>query len=152
MLEIKYTVKEMKNAFFFFTFFYIYLFLREREREQGWGRERRRHRMRSRLQALSCRHKVQYRAQTHKLWDHDLSQSQMFNWLSHPGDPRILFFFKFIYLFWERQRQRRWGRGKKRGRERIPSRLHTAGTESKAGLELPKLQDHDLSWNQESDA
>ena len=35
-----------------------------------------------------------------------------------------LFFHKFIYLFWERQRQCEWGKG----RERIPSRLRAATT------------------------
>ena len=29
-------------------------------------------------------------APTHEPWDHDLSQSQMLNWLSRPGAPRIL--------------------------------------------------------------
>ena len=38
----------------------------------------------------------------------------------------ILFFFKFIYLFWERQRQYESGRGTDGERPRIPSRLCAA--------------------------
>ena len=30
-------------------------------------------------------------SQAFKLWDHDLSQSQPLNWLSHPGAPEVLF-------------------------------------------------------------
>ena len=52
----------------------VYLFLRTRERERkrerahkkGRGRERGRHRILSRLQALSCQHRAQRGAQTHK--------------------------------------------------------------------------------------
>ena len=55
------------------------------------ARDRRRHRVWSRLQALSSQHRVWHRAQTHKLWDHDMSQSQTPNWLSHPGTPHLLF-------------------------------------------------------------
>ena len=36
----------------------------------------------------------------------------------------LVFFFKFIYLFF-REREHEWGRGKERGREGIPSRLHS---------------------------
>ena len=32
--------------------------------------------------------------QTHKLWDHDLSQSQTLHQLSHPGVLRILYLSK----------------------------------------------------------
>uniref|UniRef100_A0ABI7WN04 NPR3 like, GATOR1 complex subunit n=1 Tax=Felis catus TaxID=9685 RepID=A0ABI7WN04_FELCA len=60
---------------------------KERDRqecEQERARERGRHRIRSRLQALSCHHRVQHGARTHKPGNHDLSQSQMLNPLSHP--------------------------------------------------------------------
>ena len=53
----------------------------------------------------------------------------------------LRFFFKFNYLFWQRQKQREWGRGK----ERIPSRLHDASAEPDTGLELTKPWSHDLS-------
>ena len=69
--------------------FFIYFWERETEREQGRSRERRRHRIQSRLQALSCQHRAQLGAQTHKLWDHDLTCSRMLNWLSHPGSPSM---------------------------------------------------------------
>ena len=70
-------------------FFNVYLFLRETETEYEWvrGRERGTHRLRSRLQALSCQHRVPRRARTHELWDHDLSRSRTLNRLSHPGAP-----------------------------------------------------------------
>ena len=84
-----------KTMWFLFLFFKnIYLFLRERGRERDtdrerWrGRERGRHRFWSWLQALSCQHRGRCGAQTHELWDHDLSQSWKLNWLSHPGAPR----------------------------------------------------------------
>ena len=51
------------------------------------GRDRRRPRIWSRLQALSCQHRARRGAQTHRLWDHDLSRSRTLNWLSHPGAP-----------------------------------------------------------------
>ena len=57
-------------------------------------------------------------------------------------------YFTLIYLFWERQRQYKQGRSRKREGERIPSRLCTVSTEPHAGLELKKLGDHDLSQNQ----
>ena len=67
--------------------FWMFLFVFETEREQGRGRERGRHRIRSRLQALSSQHRARHGAQTHGLWDHDLSWSRMLNRLSHPGAP-----------------------------------------------------------------
>ena len=67
----------------------FYFWERQRESEQGRGRERGRHRIQSRLQALSCQHGAQSRAQTHKLWDHDLSWSRMLNPLGHPGAPHM---------------------------------------------------------------
>ena len=75
--------------FIYFIYFYVYLFLRQREteHEQGRVRERGRHRIRSRLQAPSRQHRARRGARTHKLRDHDLSQSRMPNQLSHPGAP-----------------------------------------------------------------
>ena len=64
----------------------------------------------------------------------------------------LLIYLKFIYLFWERRRQRQWRKGRERGRERLPSRLHAVGAEPDMGLEPVKLCDHDQSGNQELDA
>ena len=77
----------------------MFIFERERERErerasahtQRRGREREGDRIWSRLQALSCQHRDRRGAQTHKLWDHDLSWSQTLNRLSHPGAPPLVF-------------------------------------------------------------
>ena len=54
---------------FFFLTFIFYFWDRERQSMNGGGaeRERGRHRIRSRLQALSCQHRAQHGAQTHKL-------------------------------------------------------------------------------------
>ena len=71
---------------------FIY-FEREKEHELGRGRGSGRHRIGSKLQALSCQHRAWHGARTHKLWGHDLSRSQTFNWLSHPG-ALILFWIK----------------------------------------------------------
>ena len=59
-------------------------------------------------------------------------------------------FFKFIYLFWERQRQCELGRDREGGKQRIP--MHTDSAEPDAELKLTKLWDYDVSQNQESDA
>ena len=59
---------------FFFNFVtFIHFWERKTKHEWGRGRERGRHRIWSRPHASSCWHRAQYRAQTHKLWDHDLS-------------------------------------------------------------------------------
>ena len=83
---------------------FIYFWERQREHEQGRGRvrERGRHRIWSRLLALSCQHRARCGAWTHELWDHDLSQSQMLNQLSHPGTPRNLDFNKSARWFWHK--------------------------------------------------
>ena len=59
----------------------------------GGGAERERETQNlSRLQVLSYQHRAQRGSQTHKPRDHDLSQSQMLNQLSHPGPPPLLIF------------------------------------------------------------
>ena len=71
-------------------------------------------------------------AQTHGLQDHDLSQSQMLNQLSHPGAPM------FIY-FWERQRQNASGLGAESEGDtesKAGSRFWAVSTEPDTGLEL----------------
>ena len=89
-----------------FSYFYFFLnlnvyFLREThtymhthahtythtKRERRKGRERGRHRIRSRLHSPSCQPRAPLGARTHKPQDHDLSQSQTLNRLSHPGAP-----------------------------------------------------------------
>ena len=59
----------------------------ERERARAGEEQRGRHRIWNRLQALSGHHRARHGARTQKLWDHDLSRSQMLNHLSHPGTP-----------------------------------------------------------------
>ena len=87
-------------------FFDIYLFW---ESMNGGGAERGRHRIQNRFQALSYHHRARRRAQTHGLWDIDLSQSRPLNLLSHPGAPPSplkrgllnvcpLFYWIFIFL------------------------------------------------------
>ena len=120
---------------------FIYFWRRETKREWGRGREKGSQRIPSRMQALSCRHRAWCRAQTHKLWDHDLSQSQMLNQLSHPDAPEknvLMFIF---------ERENEWGRGRKRGRHRIGSRLQALSWQHRAwrGAQTHKLWDHDLS-------
>ena len=67
-------------------FFNVYFSERERERENWEGAEREEEREDSK-QALSCQRRARCRAWTHEPGDHDLSQSQTFTQLSHPGTP-----------------------------------------------------------------
>ena len=78
-------------------FFNVYLFLRG-----GRGRERGRHRIRSRIQTLSCQHKARRGARTHRLRDHDLSQSLTFNPLSYPGAPSYMIFYVIQSIYKKR--------------------------------------------------
>ena len=108
MVQTDVTKSVPSNNLIFLTFIH---FLRDRERQSmsGKGAEGGRHRIRSRLQTLSCQHRARCGARTHELGDHDLSQSQTFNRLSHPGTPFLL--FKKIFLcFWERGRELRKGK------------------------------------------
>ena len=50
-----------------------------------------------------------------------------------------VFVFKFIYLLWERKKKSACGRDRKRGRERIPSRLCTVSTEPHVGLKVRSM-------------
>ena len=81
-------------------FYVFFFFVREKQtgHERGRGRERGRHRIRSRLQSPSCQHRAWRRARTHKLWDYDLSWSQAFDWLSHPGAPPLPSFLKLTCM------------------------------------------------------
>ena len=121
---------------------------RDRDRDRVWagrGRERGRPRIRSRLQALSCQHRAWRGAQTHRLWDHDLSWSWLPNRLSHPGAPKT--FFLMLIYFWERKTEQEWGRGRERGRHRIGSRFQALSCQHRAwhGAWTRELRDHDLS-------
>ena len=69
------------------TSFFYCLFLRE---ERAWAGERQRERGTEDLrQAPPWQQRAWWGAWTHKLWHHDLSQSQVLNWLSHPGAPPL---------------------------------------------------------------
>ena len=77
-----------------FLFLTVHMCVHEREHEWGAGRdrERERDRIRSRPQALSCQQRARLEARTHRPWAHDLSQSRILNWLSHPGAPPCCIF------------------------------------------------------------
>ena len=66
---------------------FIYFWERQRQSMSGGGAEREGDRIWNRLRALSCQHRARHGARTHKLWDHDPSQSQTPNQRSHPGAP-----------------------------------------------------------------
>ena len=57
-----------------------------------------------------------------------------------------------VPIHFERDRDSTSRGGVEREGDRIPSRLRAAIAEPNVGFELPKPQDHDLRWNQESDA
>ena len=122
----------------------MYLFLRETETECEWvrDRERGRHRIWSRIQALSSQPRAQCGARTHELWDHDLSQSQMLNRLSHPDAP---FFLMFIY-FWRRETEHKQGRDRERGRHRIWSRLQALSCQQKTDTWLELMNCEIITW------
>ena len=68
----------------------------------------------------------------------------------------LLLFVKCLFIYFKEEREsackHKLGRGRERGRERIPSRLHTVSAEPDAGLHLMNCEsDHDQSQNQESD-
>ena len=47
----------------------------------------------------------------------------------------LLFFVLGLFIYSERQREDKWGRGRERGRERLPNTLPTASAEPDVGLE-----------------
>ena len=66
------------------------MFIFEIETQHQWGRGREREgnaESEAGTRVSTCQHRAGRGAQAHKLRDHDLSQSQTFNWLSHPGAP-----------------------------------------------------------------
>ena len=54
------------------------------------GKEQRERETEDFRQALCWQLRVWFRAQTHELWDHDLSWSETLNWLSQPGPQEKL--------------------------------------------------------------
>ena len=125
------------NIFRVLFLFLMFIYFWERETEHGQGRERERgrHRIRSRLQAVSCQHRAQLRARTHKPWDHDLSQSRTLNWLSHPGAPFLILLSVYSFL-------RVGGGTEKEGDtdSKAGSRLWAVGTEPDVVLELTNCE------------
>ena len=90
--------------------FYI-LFIFESENVcRSWGATPRERGTEELKWALCWQQQAQCWAQTHKLWDHDLSWCQMLNQLSHPGAPKVYLFLR------EGGRERE--RERERGRER----------------------------------
>ena len=78
-------------------FFSIFNYFSRIKKDRVWaerGRERGRYRIQSRLQVPSCQHTAKHGAWTHKLWDQDLSWSQLLNLLSQPGAHEIYIFLK----------------------------------------------------------
>ena len=46
---------------------------------------------------FDCQHRALRRAWTHGQWPHDLRQSWMLDWLSHPSHPYATIFKDFLY-------------------------------------------------------
>ena len=109
-----FALKTTKHCVFLINFLNVYSFLRdrerqrERERERTWVREGQRKRETQnpkQLQALSCQNRARQGARTYEPWDHDLSRSQMPNWLSHPGTTK----YKLENSFWKKYCERTKG-------------------------------------------
>ena len=142
-------------GFKFFYYFFKCLFLRERESASKGRPERERHTESEagcKLWVVSTEPNV---AWNHKLWDHDLSWSWMLNQLSPQNTPwftflliftsiYFLFLVKIVNLFWKREREQEWGRGKEIGRERIPSRLRAVNALLDVGLKL--MNSEIMTW------
>ena len=136
MLDIIYVCAD--NSIIWNFFKCLYLFLRQSETAWTGEGQRRRHRIWSRLQALSCQHRVRGRARTHKLRDYDLSRSWMLNWLSHPGTPNV-----FLNLLFLRKRECEQGRSRGRRGQRIQSRLCADSREPMWGFEF---MNGEMTW------
>ena len=83
--RVSITVERSRSPLFLSFFVYLFFWVRARE---SWGRAER---GRDREPQVGSTQSVQspMHAQTHELWDHDLSQSQLLNPLSHPGAHKI---------------------------------------------------------------
>ena len=86
LILLTFSFIEQKFLKCFLTF--IYYWETERQSMSRGGAERGGDRIWSRLQALSCEHRVPRWAWTHEPWDYDLSQNWTLNQLSYPGAPR----------------------------------------------------------------
>ena len=53
---------------------------------------------------------------------------------------QIILFFLSLFILRERERAHKWGRGRKKGRERIPSKPCAVSTEPNMGLDLTNLE------------
>ena len=96
------------TLYFLFIFLKMFLFIFETERDRAWAGERQRERKTQNLkQAPGSELSAQawHGAQTHGLWDHDLSWSGMFNRLSHPGAPESEFESEFPNIFGDPNRK-----------------------------------------------
>ena len=146
---------EKESCFFLPFLMFIYFWETEKKsNERGRGRERDTHRVWSRLQALSCQHRIQHGAQTHEPWDHGLNRSWMLNQLSHPGAPMGSIFFKFSFIYFERKIESQQGRGRERERETEcqASSALSAQSRVRGPNSTTELWDHDMSWSEGSNA
>ena len=127
------------NDFFFIFLTFIYFWDRERQSMNGGGSKRGRHRIWNRLQALSCQHRVQRGARTHRPRDHDLSWSRMLNRPSHPG-ARLLIL--------RETEKARMGDGQKERERENPKQAPHCQCRARQGAQTHELWDHDLrqSW------
>ena len=64
---------------------------------------------------------------------------------------RVRYFFNLFFniCLWETEIEHEWGRGRERGRHRIPSRLQTLSCQHRArhGAQTHGPRNHDLSWS-----
>ena len=92
---------------------------------------------------------VTWRSQWWHKWTGKMGRTLPTLWSPTTLNP---FFLMFIYSFWESVCVREQRRGRERGWERIPGRLHTVSTEPDAGLEpmnheiWPELKPRVRGW------
>ena len=73
----------------FFLKIYLLIWESERESEHKWGEgQRERNRILKQILQTSMRKEPLTWGSIPGSWDHDLSQRQILNWLSHPGAPK----------------------------------------------------------------
>lgn len=67
-------------------------------------------------------------------------------WNAHLNVHLLRFcFFFFKFILWKRASEHEWRKGRERGSERIPSRLHTVSAEPDVGPEVTKRWDWTLN-------
>ena len=79
-----FTLSEEEAVMLFIVLLYVYLFIFERQSESREGAERARERENPK-QAVCWQDRAHCGAQSHKPWDHDLSQNQ--EWDAQPTEP-----------------------------------------------------------------